>query len=168
MAESDVMQIRINGNLIGIVGLKKVLEDMARERERYEGNAAGEEILKRISKNNYIPPTAKEATVRAFTREFKKLLGETVEEEKPAGLRVVVLGPGCAACDHLEEQVLNVLQEMGVAADYQHITDIREIGKYGVIGMPALLINDKVVSVGTTPPKSKIKAWIAAAQEKRD
>jgi hypothetical protein len=58
------------------------------------------------------------------------------------------------------------MQEMGLAAEYQHITDIREIGKYGIMGLPALLINDRVVSAGTTPPKNKIKAWLTEAKEK--
>jgi hypothetical protein len=166
MAESDVMQIRINNNLIGIIGLKKVMEEMAAERSRYADDAIGNEIMNRVSKVNYIPQKAQAACAKAFAREFKKYLGEPVDEEKPAGLRVVVLGPGCAQCDHLEADVLNVMQEMGLAAEYQHITDIREIGKYGIMGLPALLINDRVVSAGTTPPKNKIKAWLTEAKEK--
>jgi small redox-active disulfide protein 2 len=164
MAESEVMQIRISNNLIGIVGLKKVMEGLAKERARYTDDAIGNEILNRVSKLNYIPPRAKEQCAKAFAREFKKYLGKPVDEDVPAGLRVVVLGPGCAQCGRLESDVMDVMQEMGLVADFQHITDVREIGKYGVMGTPALLINDRVVSAGTTPPKDKIKAWLTEAQ----
>ena len=41
----------------------------------------------------------------------------------------------------------------------EHVTDIVQIGSYGVIGTPALVINKKVVAVGTAPPKAKIKTW---------
>lgn len=167
MAESDVMQIRINNNLIGIVGLKKVMEELAAERSCYADEVIGNEILNRVSKLNYIPPKAKESCAKAFTREFKKLIGEPVDEEAPSGVHVAVLvGPGCAQCDRLQADVMDVMQEMGLAADFQHITDIREIGKYGVMGTPALLINDRVVSTGITPNKNKIKEWLKDAMER--
>ena len=38
-----------------------------------------------------------------------------------------------------------------------------KIGKYGVMGTPALVINKKVVSVGTTPDKKKIRQWLEEA-----
>ncbi len=41
-----------------------------------------------------------------------------------------------------------------------HVTDIKEIGKYGVMGTPALLINGEVMSIGRVPPKAKIKEWL--------
>lgn len=44
-----------------------------------------------------------------------------------------------------------------------HISDVREIGKYGVMGAPALVINNKIVSVGTTPDKKKIRQWLEEA-----
>ncbi|HDR16697.1 MAG TPA: thioredoxin family protein [Desulfobacteraceae bacterium] len=35
--------------------------------------------------------------------------------------------------------------------------DIKEIGSYGVMGTPALIINGKVKSVGSVPPRSRLK-----------
>jgi len=40
---------------------------------------------------------------------------------------------------------------------------VREIGKFGVMGTPALVINEKVVSVGITPDKKKIRQWLEEA-----
>jgi protein-disulfide isomerase len=46
----------------------------------------------------------------------------------------------------------------------EHIRDIKEIGRYGVLGTPALIINGKVKSVGSVPLKSKMIAWLKEAQ----
>jgi len=54
--------------------------------------------------------------------------------------------------------------QLDLAADLEHVRDIKEIGKYGVMGMPALLINGKVLSVGRVPPKAKLKEWLEEAQ----
>jgi len=39
--------------------------------------------------------------------------------------------------------------------------DIKEIGKYGVMGTPALIINGEVKSVSSVPTKAKIKEWLS-------
>ena len=70
---------------------------------------------------------------------------------------------GCARCSQLEDDVRNLLSEMKIAADLRHITEVKEIARYGVLGSPALVINNKVVSVGEVPPKSKIRQWIIEA-----
>ena len=43
----------------------------------------------------------------------------------------------------------------------RHVTDIKEIGKYGVMGTPALIINGEVKCVGSVPTKAKIKEWLS-------
>ncbi len=42
----------------------------------------------------------------------------------------------------------------------EHVTDIKETGKYGMMGIPALIINGKVKSVGKVPSKSKLIDWL--------
>jgi hypothetical protein len=53
--------------------------------------------------------------------------------------------------------------EMDLAADLEHVTDIDEIGSYGVMGTPALVINREVKAVGSIPPKTKLKKWLQDA-----
>ncbi|MBW1700627.1 MAG: thioredoxin family protein [Deltaproteobacteria bacterium] len=79
-------------------------------------------------------------------------------------MEIKVLGPGCAQCDGLEQTLMQVMAEINLAADIEHVRDIKEIGKYGVMGSPALLINGKVKSVGRVPPKNKLKEWLTEAQ----
>ena len=78
---------------------------------------------------------------------------------------MVILGPGCAQCDRMETDVREVMAEMEMAAALDHVTDIREIGRYGVMGVPALIINEKVVCVGQAPSRHRIREWLKAAQK---
>lgn len=163
MPENEVTQLRIKGNLVGIVGLKRVMEAMAADFRRQSDEVIGAEMVKRLGVKNYIPVSARDHYGRAFAREFRMFLGEPVEEEAVAGLSVIILGPGCANCSRLETDVRDVLAEMNAPAEFIHVTDVREIGKYGVMGLPALVINRKVVSAGVVPDKKKIRDWLKEA-----
>ncbi len=140
------------------MGLKA---DMAEEYAERPDDEVGSELLKRLSRKNYIPDRVKPHYSKAFLREFKKSLGKPYEEEVPQGTEIKVLGPGCTQCDRLEQELIKVMAEMGLAADIEHVTAIKEIGKYGVMGTPALIINGEVKSVGRVPPKAKIKEWLS-------
>jgi len=163
MPEDNVMQIRINNNLVGIMGLKQVMEKMAGAFSFHPDEEIGAEMVRRLSENNYIPKQASGLYARALVQEFKKYLGQPVDELPVTGLRVAVLGPGCSRCSRMEMEVREVLAEMKLPAELLHVTDVREIGKYGVMGVPALVINDRVVCVGQTPHRNEIKEWLQAA-----
>lgn len=168
MAAQRVKQIRVKGNLIGIVGLQDVMEAMKTDYSLLSDEMIGEEMISRLAAHNYIPDSARENYAKALVREFRMFLGQPVEEEKLEGLEVLILGPGCAQCSRLEMDVRDVMAEMNLAGDLTHVTDLREIGKYGVMGTPALVINRKVVSVGTTPEKRKIHQWLEEATVKHN
>ncbi len=55
---------------------------------------------------------------------------------------------------------------MNLAGDLRHVTDAKEIGRYGVMGTPALIINGKVVAVGSVPEKKKVQQWLSEAVAK--
>ncbi|MDH7498072.1 MAG: thioredoxin family protein, partial [Syntrophomonadaceae bacterium] len=58
---------------------------------------------------------------------------------------IKVLGPGCARCKQLEQQVYNVLAEMDVAANVEKVEDIQKIISYRVMSTPALVVNGKAI-----------------------
>jgi small redox-active disulfide protein 2 len=165
MSQDDVIQIRVGNSPVGIIRLKTVMEDMAETHGERPDQEVIEELLNRLGKRNYIPEKVKESYAKAFLREFKKFLGKPFEEETPKGLQIKVLGPGCVQCDRLEQDLMQIMTETGILADIEHVRDIKEIGRYGVMGTPALIINGKVKSVGSVPLKSKIIAWLKEAQE---
>jgi len=153
----------IDGRLIGINGLDEAINSIANSNAMSSDSEIAAGLLEIVSGNNYIPASASAAYGKALLREYQKTQGQAVPEEKLRDLTIYVLGMGCARCDELIEYVRDVLSEMQIAADLRHITDVREIAKYGVMGTPALVINKKVVSAGIVPPKSNIRQWITEA-----
>lgn len=164
---ADIKQIRVKGNLVGVVGLQKIMEGMAAEFADRSDGEIGKEILQQAAQDNYIPRSAEEAYEKVLIKEFKRFLGQKVEEEPLPGLQVIVLGPGCARCSQLESDVREVLGDLQLPGELIHVDDYREIARYGVLGVPALIVNGKVVSVGTTPTRQQIKAWLRAAEAAR-
>jgi hypothetical protein len=161
MAEDKIKQIMIDGCLVGIVGLEEAIKKINQKsvsEEEIKNN-----LLRDISVNNYIPSSARDAYGNALLREFKIAQGLPVAEEPAQGLNIEVVGMGCARCDQLENDVRDLLSEMNIAADLRHVSDIKEIARYKLLGSPALVINNKVVAVGEVPPKSKIRQWIIEA-----
>lgn len=61
---------------------------------------------------------------------------------------IKVLGSGCKSCHNQHENVKKAVTDMNLAADVEYITDIEKIIGYGVMSMPAVVVNEKVVSMG--------------------
>ena len=163
MAKDEIKQIMINDHLVGIVGLDDIIKKTAETHQNKSYEDIKNILLSEIALNNYVPPTAQDAYGQALLREFKIVQGLLVAEEPSHGLNIAVLGMSCARCSQLEDDVRNLLSEMKIAANLHHITDLKEIAHYGLLGSPALVINNKVLSVGEVPPKSKIRQWIIEA-----
>jgi small redox-active disulfide protein 2 len=161
MSKDDVKQIKVGGHTTGIIGLKNVVEEVAKEFAEKQDEEIQAELLKRLSKKNYISDRTRESYGKAFLREFNIFIGKPYDEDASEGLEIKVLGPGCAQCDRLEKDLMEIMTEMNLPADLEHITDIKEIGKYGVMGMPALIVNGKVMCTGKVPTKRKIKKWLS-------
>jgi small redox-active disulfide protein 2 len=166
MTDVDVSQVRVGEFTAGIIGLKSVLKEMAGEWAEKPDAQIAAALVKRLSVKNYIPESANVPYGMAFLREFKKFIGKPYEDEAPDGLEIKILGPGCANCDRLEREVIEAVSELGLPAGIDHIRDIKEIGSYGVMGSPALIINGKVRAVGRVPMKSEIKKWLLEAKTK--
>jgi len=78
---------------------------------------------------------------------------------------IKVLGTGCTRCKTAHEMVKEAVVEAGVDAQIEHITDIKKIGKYGVLSTPAVVVNGDVKCVGKIPEKEEIMIWLGE-QEK--
>jgi len=163
----DIKQIRVNNNLVGIVGLQGIMEDIAKDFAERTDEEIGKEILTRAAKQNYIPRRAEAAYGQSLVREFRRFLGQEMEEAPPDRLQIIVLGPGCARCTQMERDVREALAELQLPGELIHVDDLRAIARYGVMGTPALIINGRVVSVGTTPQRQQIKEWLREADASR-
>jgi small redox-active disulfide protein 2 len=73
---------------------------------------------------------------------------EKAEKAKAEGASVKVLGSGCAKCNQLEAATKAALEQLGMDAIIDHVTDFAQIAAYGVMTTPALVVDGKVVSYG--------------------
>lgn len=159
MDEKDYRLIFVGNTQVGVIGLKGIFEELKAKRGEPE-SVLKDMLVEKAGKKNYIPNSVKEEYKKALFREFKKFLGEKVEEERSGFLEVIILGPGCYTCNKLEQDVMAVLSETGMQASLIHVTDPKLMAQYGILPTPALIINGKVKSKGTLPSKSQIKKWL--------
>jgi hypothetical protein len=159
MLEKDYCLVLLGNTQVGLIGLKEIFEDL-KSKGGESDSALKEMLVDRASKKNYIPNSVREEYKRGLFREFKKFLGEKVEEGRGGFLEVAILGPGCYSCNKLEQDVMAVLSETGIQASFNHITDPALFSQYGNLPTPALVINGKVKSKGILPMKSMIKKWL--------
>jgi small redox-active disulfide protein 2 len=167
MTDQDVSQIRVEGYTVGIMGLQSALEELAAAYGQKPDQEVTDALLNRLSKKNYIPGKARTSYGKAFLREFKKYMGKPYEEAAPSGIDIKVLGPGCPQCDGLEQALMAVVSETRITANIEHVQDTKEIGRWGVMGTPALVINGRVKSVGKIPPRNRLIDWLKEANSKQ-
>lgn len=76
-------------------------------------------------------------------------------------MKVQVLGIGCARCQELEKRVRDTLAELNIAAEVEHIKDLKLFASMGVFMTPGLVVDGKVVSQGKVPSKEELKKLLA-------
>ena len=61
---------------------------------------------------------------------------------------IKVLGAGCKACHDQYEYAKVAVNNLGLSVEVEYITDMAKVMEYGVMSMPAIVVNDKVASFG--------------------
>lgn len=78
-------------------------------------------------------------------------------------MRIQVLGPGCAKCKELTKRAENAVQQLGIEAGVEKVTDINEIMKFGIMITPALVIDGTVKVSGRVPSEKEIQTILTTA-----
>ena len=91
---------------------------------------------KKKSKNH-----AAVALRQSLKRLLKRLFGDAV-----TGIKV--LGAGCKSCHEQYEYVKEAVKNMGLDIEVEYITDMAKVMEYGVMSMPAIVVNEKVLTQG--------------------
>ena len=55
---------------------------------------------------------------------------------------------GCKSCHEQYENAKKAVEELGLGIEVEYITDMEKVMTYGVMSMPAIVVNEKVVSMG--------------------
>ena len=63
-------------------------------------------------------------------------------------MNIKVLGGGCKSCETLLKAANEAVERKDVDAQVEYITDMEKIMGFGVMRLPALVIDGKVVSAG--------------------
>ena len=61
---------------------------------------------------------------------------------------IKVLGAGCKSCHEMYENTKEAVKNAGLSVEVEYITDMERVMGYGVMSMPGLVVNEKVVSMG--------------------
>ncbi len=76
-------------------------------------------------------------------------------------MRIKILGTGCAKCKRLEQLTREAAAELGVAADFEHVTQMEQIMAYPIMTTPALVVDEQVKCSGRIPSKDELRAWLS-------
>ena len=75
-------------------------------------------------------------------------------------MEIKVLGPGCAKCKATLDVIGRLSKEAGKEVVLEKIEDMRQIVGYGVMSTPGVVVDGKVVHVGTVPTPDQVRAWL--------
>ena len=72
-------------------------------------------------------------------------------------MEIKILGTGCPRCKTLYETTEQAIAELGLDATLAKEQDILKIIEYKVLGLPALVVDEKVVSAGAGLSRGEVK-----------
>ena len=71
-----------------------------------------------------------------------------------------ILGAGCKSCHEQYENTKEAVANLGLSVEVEYITDMEKVMSYGVMSMPAIVINEKVVSMGKVLKVAEVERLI--------
>ncbi len=72
-------------------------------------------------------------------------------------MQILVIGPGCSRCKTLAQLTEQAVKELGVPAEINKVTDLKQIMALGVMMTPALAVNGHLKLAGRVPTLDEIK-----------
>lgn len=72
-------------------------------------------------------------------------------------MEIKILGTGCPKCRKMYDLTQQAITELGLDAELTKEEDILKIVEYNILSLPALVINEVVVSAGKTLSVQAIK-----------
>ena len=78
---------------------------------------------------------------------------------------IKILGSGCAKCQALETAAHSAVDELGITASFEKVTDAVDIASWGVMTTPALVVDDEVVLSGRVPTSDDVKQLLTARSD---
>ena len=86
-----------------------------------------------------------------------------IENIASANTVIKVLGTGCKSCHTLLENTKTAVSNMNISAKVEYVDDMAQIAGYGVMSMPALVINEKPVVMSKVLNVEEVKELLKKA-----
>jgi small redox-active disulfide protein 2 len=80
-------------------------------------------------------------------------------------MEIKILGTGCTRCTLLEKVVRQAVDEMGLGATVEKVTELADIMAYGIMSTPGLVVDGQVRLAGRLPRLDEAKSILARAGE---
>lgn len=84
----------------------------------------------------------------AASEEKSDLSGSGFQAKADRNVSMKVLGAGCKSCHEQYENAKQAVKDIGLSIEVDYITDMKKIMEYGVMSMPAIVVNEQVVATG--------------------
>jgi small redox-active disulfide protein 2 len=78
-------------------------------------------------------------------------------------MKIKILGSGCANCKRLEQITRKVIEQQGVEAEIEKVTNMVDIMEWPILSTPGLVIENNLVASGRIPTEAEITEWVKAA-----
>jgi small redox-active disulfide protein 2 len=66
-------------------------------------------------------------------------------------MKIQILGTGCPKCEKTTKAVKEIVEELGLEAEIEKVTDLNEIMTFNVMSTPAVVIDGQVKIAGRVP-----------------
>ncbi|MCU0282550.1 MAG: thioredoxin family protein [Candidatus Nanopelagicales bacterium] len=76
---------------------------------------------------------------------------------------IKILGPGCKNCANLERATRQAVDDLGLEATIEKVTDYGQIASYGVMRTPGLVVDEQVLVSGRVPSVDEIAGLLTRA-----
>jgi len=73
---------------------------------------------------------------------------------------IKVLGSGCSKCKLTLKLIEEVAQQQGVQVKLQKVEELRDIMAYRILSTPGVVVDGKIVHVGSVPSRDLIATWL--------
>lgn len=93
---------------------------------------------------------------RCSKSEITEVSNDCCQEAKEDICCIKVLGSGCKNCHALFKNAEEAIKVKGISINVEYVTDMQKVMEYGVMSMPALVVNEKVVSMGKVLKSAEI------------
>lgn len=79
-------------------------------------------------------------------------------------MTIQILGTGCTKCKTLTSNAAQAVQDLGIEAVIEKVTEIQDIIKFQILMTPGLVIDGQVKAAGRVPSVDEIKQMLLLAE----